>query len=466
MIVPQNRLLFWVAVIVLPFAALGALLPEGLLLTVVLIVALALLALVDAMLAFSALDGITVSLPAVARFSKDREGALEVTVRNERQRALRLRLGIPFPRAIVSLVTDLQVALPAGSEWSRLEWRCTPCRRGNFTLARTCLEAASPLGFWALRGSVPVAAELRVYPNLLAERKNLAALLLNRGAAGIHAQRQVGKGREFEKLREYIPGDSFDEIHWKATARRGRPITKVYQLERTQEVYVVIDASRLSARRSAAGSGRGASPARATPGADRGEGANPEAGVTVLERFITAALTLGLAAEQQGDLFGLVTFASRVERFVRAKNGKAHHSQCRDALYTLEPQLLTPDFDEVATFIRLQLRRRALVLFLTALDDPVLAESFVRNLDLLCRQHLVLVNMLRPDGAAPLFSQPDLASVDDLYRALGGHHRWHRLRELEKVLQRRGVPFCLLEDERLTAQLVSQYLSVKQRQIL
>ena len=57
---------------------------------------------------------------------------------------------------------------------------------------------------------------------MLTERKNLAALFLNRGSFGVHAQRQVGKGRDFEKLREYIPGDGYDEIHWKATAKRGR----------------------------------------------------------------------------------------------------------------------------------------------------------------------------------------------------------------------------------------------------
>src|SRR5207249_6090507 len=85
-------------------------------------------------------------------------------------------------------------------------------------------------------------------PNLFSERKQLVALFLNRGTFGLHAQRQIGKGRDFEKLREYIPGDSFDEIHWKASAKRGRPVTKVFQIERTQEVYVIIDASRLSAR--------------------------------------------------------------------------------------------------------------------------------------------------------------------------------------------------------------------------
>ena len=56
---------------------------------------------------------------------------------------------------------------------------------------------------------------------------------------------------------------------------------------------------------------------------------------TTLERFVTAALVLGLAAEQQGDLFGLLTFTDQVEKFVRAKNGQAHYSACRDALYTL-----------------------------------------------------------------------------------------------------------------------------------
>src|SRR6185295_5685659 len=134
-----------------------------------------------------------------------------------------------------------------------------------------------------------------------------------------------------------------------------------------------------------------------------------------LERFITAGLVLGLAAEQQGDLFGLLTFTNRVEKFVRAKNGKAHYSACRDALYTLQPQIVSPDFDELCTFIRLRLRRRALLFFLTALDDPLLAESFVRNLDLIRRQHLVLVNMLQPPGVSPMFTNPNIASLDNLY---------------------------------------------------
>ena len=122
-----------------------------------------------------------------------------------------------------------------------------------------------------------------------------------------------------------------------------------------------------------------------------------------LERFITAAMVLGLVAEKQGDLFGLLTFSDRVHGFVRARNGKAHYNVCRETLYSLETQPVNPDFEELFSFVRQRLRRRALLIILTNLDDPVLAQHFTRNLDLVTRRHLVLVNMITPPGCARSF---------------------------------------------------------------
>jgi uncharacterized protein (DUF58 family) len=187
---------------------------------------------------------------------------------------------------------------------------------------------------------------------------------------------------------------------------------------------------------------------------------------TTFERFVTAALIMGLAAERQGDLFGILTFSDRVRAFVRAKNGKAHYNACREALYTLQPQGVTPDFSELFTFIGSHLRRRALLVFLTNLDDLVLAESFVDNIHLICRRHLVLANMVKPRFAKPLFSSPSVKSVDDMYRNLAGHFLWAGLRETAKVLHRSGVGFSMLDNEKMCTQLVSQYLSIKQRQML
>lgn len=465
MIVPRSRLLCWVAMLVVPCGLLSATEPGASLFCLLAAGAFAGLCLADAVRGGKLLETISVQLPAVVRMSKDRRTNIEVRVRNEKPAPKTLRFALALPRQIASEQEEINVTLPPDHEWSRFVWSCLPRKKGVFRLSSACLEMVSPWGLWDARRQASVSAEIRVYPNLLSERRNLAALFLNRGSFGLHVQRQIGKGREFEKLREYLPGDGFEDVHWKATAKRGKPVTKIFQIERTQEIYVVVDASRLSARTAA----RFQSPSLGfAPGAgsdSSGVISTPEP-VTALDRYIAAALVLGLVAEQQGDLFGLLTFSDKVERFVRAKNGKTHFSACRDALYTVEPKTVTPDYEELFSFIRLRLRRRALLVFLTALDDPALAESFARNLELVRNQHLVLVNMIQPPGVEPVFEGPEPHSIDQLYQHLGGHLLWETLCELAKKLQRRGVKFSLLEDERLSVQLVHQYLGAKRRQAL
>ena len=451
MIVPRTRLLAWFAIIAVPFATLGGVVSEAAPFAVVAIGLFVVLAIIDAFLATGLLKGFAMELTPLVRATQERPFKIGARLQNPSQRARTLRVALAFPPEVTPDVDDLTVALPAESEWSVFDWNASSAKRGRMMIQSARLEATSPIGFWAHWKTLPVTCEIRVYPNLARDRNSLAALFMNRGAFGVHAQRQIGRGREFEKLREYIAGDSIEDVHWKATAKRSHPVTKVYQIERTQEIYIIIDASRLSGRKA----GREA----------RVEG-REQNDATALERFITAALVLGLAAEQQGDLFGLLTFSDKIETFIRARNGKAHYHACRDALYTLQPREVAPDFDELSTFIRLRMRRRALLLFLTSLDDPVAAESFVRNMDLLCRQHLVLVNMLQPPGVRPIFSNDSVATVSELYGELAGHLRWQQLRELEKILQRRGVRLSLLQSERLAVDLVSQYVSVKQRQLI
>ena len=441
MIVPRPRLFAWTGALAVPlaFAAAG---PPASTVAFGIFAGFALVAAVDAFASRRRLRGIVVELPELVRLTVDRPGTLEVLVRNESRRRRRVRIGLEFPPEITAPHDDRLAELPEGALVSRLAWSCTPRRRGRHVLRGGYLEDSSLLGFWDVRRRCRSRSELRVYPNLMAEGRSVAALFLRRTSLGVHAQRQVGKGRDFEKLREYIPGDGFDDIHWKATAKRGLPVTKVFQIERTQEVYVVLDASRLSARVA---------------------GAPPRA---ALERFVTAALVLVLAAERQGDLFGMVAFSDRVLSFLRAGRGKAHYDACREAIYTLAPRIVTPDFEDLAAFLRLRLRRRALLLFLTDLGDAVLAESFVKGLDLLSRHHLVLVGMLRPAGARPVFSDPAVGSPDDLYRALAGHIVWHGLQELAQVLKTRGATFMLLDRETLSADLVTRYIDVKRRQVL
>lgn len=437
MIVPGTRLIAWVAAL-LPAIAVGTMVPGAWWVPLALYGALAVVAGADGLLA--RVGGVRVVPPDVVRMTRGRDGEIPLTIHNPGSLHRRMRISLPLPESFTSPDDPMEVLLPPGATTALARWASTPAERGRFRPGACCFELPSPLAFWGLRGRTECTTELRVYPNLAVERKSLAALFLDRGNYGSHARRWVGQGREFEKLREYVPGDGQEDIHWKATAKRGKPVTKVFQVERTQEVYCVLDTSRLSARL--------------------------YGGEPVLERTVNAALTLALAAEKQGDLFGLVAFERTVERFVRAASGKAHFSACRDALYTVRPRMNSPDFAELATFIRLRLRRRALLIFFTDLADPVLAEDFQRDVARICGKHLVLVCMPARAEVAPLFAGAPAEDDDDVYARLAGHIAWRHLRELELSLRRQGVVMAHVSPARLSGEAVARYLDIKSRQLI
>ncbi len=446
--VPSPRLLWLAGLVLAPALTLAGLVPEAAAAWLALGLVVVAVAVIDALLGWPRIAEVGAQAPPVSRLVQGRATRLRVRLLHEGRRPPLLRMALALPDAISSRPAEQTLALPDAPA-SLVDWDLTPMLRGRFELPHLHVEAPSPWGLWHLRRSLALHAEVRSQPNLgNALRANAA--FLARALAGQRLVRQVGKGREFEKLRDYVAGDPVDDIHWRATAKRGHPVTKVFQVERTQEVYVILDASRLSRR------------VLATPDA----ASEAQAQEPLLEHFIRAALLLGAVAERHGDLFGLATFDSRVGTFVRADNGPAHFNACRERLVGLQARTVTPDFDEVAAFLRTRLRRRALLLFLANLDDPVASEGFTRAIEVLRRQHLCVVVQPQPPGVEPVFSNEQVSDMDDLCRALAGHLQWQGLRELQSVLQSRGVAMAPAPPEALAATLVTRYLDVKRRQTL
>src|SRR5579884_2180940 len=433
MIVPRTRLLVAFGFVVVPAALLAAA-PGALFAAVVLVVLFVAVLAVDAMLGRGKTEGVAVELPQVIRLVRRRGGTVPVVIRGAEHAQRTVRVGILVPAELGCERDDFDAAVP-----SVLSMECKAPIRGTFPIGAAALEAASPLGLWSVRRTVPLQSEVRVYPDLGADRRLLASLLVRRGS-GLHLQRQVGRGREFETLREYVPGDAINEIHWKATARRSRLVTRTFRIERAQEIYAVIDCSRLTRR-----------PA--------GEGEN------ILERYVSASLGLALASRQQGDLFGLVTFSDAVHGFVRAGSTHAHFAACRNALLDLKSRSVTPDYIELAATLDSRLRRRAMLVFLTELDDPVLAEDFIRAMQPLIRRHLIAVASVRDDGARPLFELP-AATEAQVYERLRGHLAWQRLRETSGRLAALGVRMMTADPARLTLELAQFYRNVRQRQAI
>ena len=392
-------------------------------------------------------DGVRANVPKRFRLSRQRRGDFVFQLEWQRPRAMTCRAAVAFPEVVRCLEPEFLVVAEGDEKKISICLPCLAVKRGLRQIEFVCLETASRFGFWRIQTRLPAKCEVQVFPDVLAERKQLDALFVRGERLGEHSLRQLGKGRDFEKLREYVPGDGYEDIHWKATAKRSKPITKVYQLERTQDIYVVLDASRLSGR--------------PCPVRSPGEGQT-----SYLEKNLAVGLMLAQLAERQGDRFGFFTYSDRVRHFLRAASGRAHFNACRDALYPLETSDATPDFRELLAGIRLRLNRRSLLLFLVSLDEALLMESFLENVDLIRRQHLAAVIAIRPRLVRPLFGNEAVSSVDEIYGELAGHEKWDALVLFQRRLKSRGVDFLMPEADQLGIEVVNQYLSVKKRQIL
>lgn len=388
-----------------------------------------------------------ISLPEVTRVSKDHATELKLQVTRKSEKIRRLAIGLIWPEHLKADRREMDVTLGESGEKWQFSWPFTARRRGLYRFGEIFFELVSPLGLWTVRRELPQQAEVRVFPNLRHERQQLANLFMNRGLAGMKLQRMVGQGREYERLREYSPGDSLLDIHWKASAKHSELVTKTYQVERTQEIYLVMDASRLSGRRI--------------------DGRAPEEEQSVLERFVTAASVLNIAANRNGDLFGLIAHDDRILRFLRASSGGAHQRAVQNALFTLESSRTTPDIDEVVTFIRTRLRRRALIIWLTDLSDPILAEALIERIRLVAGKHLLLVGMCQSPNVGELFDPARPVEGDeDIYHRLAGHLRWQKLRRRQIDLRVAGADMALFNEEKLAVEIVNRYLQVKLRQLI
>jgi uncharacterized protein (DUF58 family) len=400
-------------------------------------------ALVDAARPVAGLEALQVKPGALLRLLRGRPGTLRLTLEKPGLAAtagLTLRLGLDLP-ALVACDAPIQaLRLGPGPGPFAADWSLTPQRRGHLPLAWLHAEAPSPWGLWLRRRRLPLDAALRVAPSLGHERRGLAHFLLRRGS-GVRQLRVSGQGREFDQLREYAPGDPYSDIDWKATARRGKPVTRVHQVERTQELTVLLDASRLSARPSALGG----------------------PGETLLESHLRACLALQLACASQGDRFGLVVFAGKVLHQLAPASGGASQRAVSDVLAKLRSTDESPDHLELAAQVGAWRRRRGLLVLLACLDDPLAAEQCVQGCASLARRHVVLAVSARSHGAEPAFSRP-LGPGEDLADALAAQWRYQGVQRLGRSLRALGAHLAWVPEDRLAQEAVSLYVRARERQ--
>lgn len=371
---------------------------------------------------------------------------------NPRSQAVRVTLRDDWPASFEAAPDELAVSLPA---YARREasYDVVPSRRGRFAFGVMHLRVEGLARLGAVIAAVDARAEVRVYPNVRGPRRyELAAQLGSLHTVGVRHVRRVGSGGEFEQLREYVPGDSYREIDWKATAKRRRPVTRVHGQEQSQTVLIALDAGRMMATRMA--------------DVDTG-GATGPAGpaLTKLDHAIHAALLLAYVALRAGDRVGVVVFADDVLGFVAPGRGRVQYRRILDALYAVEASATHVDFRRLVEFVRVRVPRRALVVLFSDLLDESQAGPLAEHARLLRAKHLpVCVSM--NDPVAEAFAAAPMAHPEEVYRRAAAVDLLMEREAIGVRLRKSGVGLVEAPVGEMAIATVNRYLDIKGRHAL
>ncbi len=367
------------------------------------------------------------------------ENPVRVTVRNPHTWPWRLTLHDEPPEHVPNDFGDIVFDAKPGHRQT-ISYRITPRARGDIYFGDLWIRVTGKLGLLARQHRFPAAQLVKVYPNLQEAAK--FTLMARRGRlqqAGIRAARLVGAGREFESLRDYQRDDEYRRIDWKATARRGKLISRNYEVERSQNVILVLDVGR-------------------TMMAEID-------GIAKLDYAVNAALLLAYVATLTDDKVGLLVFADTVQTWIAPAKGRGQVYRILDALYNAEARRAEPDYRGAFAYLAGRWRRRSLVVCFTDLWDPDSSRQTMLELASLQPRHLVACVTLMDTKVLRVAEAPIKAPQNVYEQGVA-------LQVLEDrscattELQRRGVLVVDSPADKLSAALVNRYLEVKERMML
>jgi uncharacterized protein (DUF58 family) len=336
-------------------------------------------------------------------------------------------------------LVDLDLDVPAGGSADAVS-ALVPRERGDATMGGVALQWHDAWGLVERWGIAPLDQTVRVYPNLQEGRRQAMFLIRSRQVAiEKRRARRFGGGREFDSLRDYRQGDERRDVSWSASARRGKLVTKVYQPERSQTVWLLVDAGRLLRARVEQ--------------------------QTMLDRTATAALTLAQVALASGDRVGLLAYGRRLQHRVAPARGANHLREIVEALAVVRADAVEADHGAAAAAILAAQKRRALIVWLTDVAETAGMPDVIEQALRMAPAHIVLFAVMRqPEVVALADAAP--ASSSEMFRVMSAQETIERRDALLHSLRQRGAMVLEVSPAELSSGLVDRYLEVKERGLL
>ncbi len=315
-----------------------------------------------------------------------------------------------------------------------------PVKRGVYSFGYIRVFVSTFLQLVQRRYTLGQEENIKVYPSyLMLKRYELLAINDRLTEFGIKKIRKAGQSMEFEQIRDYVENDDYRQINWTATARRAQLMVNVWQAERSQQVFCVIDMGRVMQQ--------------------------SWKGMTLLDYSINASLMLSYVAVHKEDKAGLVTFSDHFRTFVPASRHQGQMNIILESLYSQHTSFQESDFSALAIGLNQHIDKRSLlVLFtnFTGMKSMRRQLPFLRQMN--TRNRLLLVFF--EDEEIKEFAARQPKTTEEYYQNVMATRYVYDQHTLVGALRQQGIMSIITTPEHLTVDVVNKYLEMKARQLI
>lgn len=334
---------------------------------------------------------------------------------------------------------SLRIKVEAGTKES-LHYQLLPKERGVYKFGKLNLYARSFIGLVERRVSLPIEQEVAVYPSVLQMRKfELKTFTRIATQTGIKRTRRIGHSYEFEQIKNYVRGDDFRSINWKATSRRGDLMVNQYEDEKSQQVYCVIDKGRAMKM--------------------------PFNNLSLLDHSINTCLVISNIILRKSDKVGLLTFSDKIGTLVKTDRGGSQLRRIMEALYWQRESQKESNYELLYTGVRNMIKGRSLLFLFTNFESPYAMERILPLLRSMNRMHLLVVIFFENTELADL-SQEGANDVQGVYLQTIARKLVTEKQQIVQELNRYGIQTILTKPEELSMNTINKYLELKSRGLI
>ena len=332
------------------------------------------------------------------------------------------------------LAAPVSAAAPASAAVT-MTYTLRPLRRGVYNFGHVIVFASTRLGLVERRYKCAAPCDVSVYPSFQRlHQYELMAASRHLQEPGIKRVRRIGRNTDFEHIRDYLRGDDYRTVNWRATARTGRPMVNVYQDERSQQVFSIIDKGRVMQQ--------------------------AFEGMTLLDYAINASLALSYVAMRKEDRAGLITFADTVDTVVAADRRSGHLNRLMETLYAEQTDFAETDFSALAVAIGRHINKHSLLILYTNFMGLVSLQRQLPFLQQIARRHRLLVVFFADVELQQFIDTPPRTAEERCQQEVARKFADEQ-QLISATLRQHGILSLLTTPQELTPGVINRYLAVR-----